>query len=705
MKACLYVILILLLSLAACKDKSSSEPEETENPPLASEQIDMNGGGVEYEDLVVNVPAGSFAGSSEIKILKDESINPGIQNIYSEVYVIDGIPENYSLPIEVKLNSSAVFEGEPVVVVGEEVFSRKEGTSEFSYNLLDAVEEAGAVIAQLPVPDNGLFKSSNTLQEEIRIAVMVAARVTTYTTPQGHFKIDVEGTSISINALEALGNYLEEAYNYYQTIGFSYSARTNWPMSVTVTSSQTNYGEYSNSRWGDNYGYIEFRPTDVVNAESDPEVRRTAGHEFFHFVQSLYDPRNRFSKATGNYDWYWFDEACGTWSEEKFSDETPYQSNNFKLNTGVVLNGLQKGAEIDGRKHGYGMTSLIKYLTVQFEEEVLFDIYTKILAGKSALDAIFEETYEPKELVPQFFMAMVLGNIYNVGQGFWRSNFNEEFTISTLDDVPKTYTHSYPDFGAKTFKVPINYPGARSSQILNAEASNPDSYIIAMKSFGGGQWQMVQNGFGNISIPDVKSLNDDNAEMFFIVVNLDAGGDYKGNDDISLTINVEESEYNTCWVYIRYTLRAKSESKTDPDDVEEIDEVVYFGDLYDGTFSNNVFVGSKDSVYSDNLTVHSTVTVTFSEDLTKMISLELNDNFGYPEGSVVYTWTTASLKISNLDGEPSFFDGYEYIIEGPDVCDHLSDVSYTRETADKIITRLYDICNDNSKIEIEIYND
>lgn len=348
------------------------------------------------------------------------------------------------------------------------------------------------------------------------------------------------------------------------------------------------------------------------------------------------------------------------------------------------------------------MASLIKYVITQFGEDVLLDIYQNILNGNSALDAIFNATFEAVELVPLFFNAMIQGQVYNVGQGFWRSNVSGSFDLNTNNDVPKNYSASYPDFGAKIYQVNVKNQNARESENIIGESSSANSIVTAMK-LASSNWSYINSGRGKLSIPNLKSFYTSNSSIYYFVINMDASGNYTGTDNLQFEIDVEETKYNRCWVFIRFSVYARSESKTDPDDVDEGYETVFLGDVFEGSLTENIFTGVSDSVYSGGFTVNSTVSVLFSEDLTRMITLNMNDNFGYPEGSIIHNWSEATITVHNVDGELTTFESYEYKIEGALLCDHFSDVSFKRETDYRVITRLSDFCDENSHMTIELY--
>ena len=61
-----------------------------------------------------------------------------------------------------------------------------------------------------------------------------------------------------------------------------------WPVDVTIkrldTAKSSVYGYSINSMWGNNYGYMQFNFDKIDETEN---MKVTAGHEFFHLVQSF----------------------------------------------------------------------------------------------------------------------------------------------------------------------------------------------------------------------------------------------------------------------------------------------------------------------------------------------------------------------------------------------------------------------------------
>ncbi len=158
------------------------------------------------------------------------------------------------------------------------------------------------------------------------------------------------------------------------------------------------YGHYSNSIWGNNHGYIQINSEKINNLK---EMKTTIGHEFFHFVQSLYDPRGSYTKAKCFSKHAWLDEACAVWSEAMFSDNPNYVSKVYDGNEDEPLSGISRGLSKETYQgYGYGMSAVIKYLVKKRGEGIVLDFYKQIKSGKSSVEALLNIAGSPDVWYP-----------------------------------------------------------------------------------------------------------------------------------------------------------------------------------------------------------------------------------------------------------------------------------------------------------------
>jgi hypothetical protein len=117
--------------------------------------------------------------------------------------------------------------------------------------------------------------------------------------------------------------------------------------------------------------------------------RTTAYHEFFHMVQSWYDPRDRISKGLRMAPTLVLDEATAVWAEAYGSSSpdtyvSPINTSNW---TSPFSNwgwwpfaGAEAGIHQD---EGYGLASLIRFLEKRSDSTVVRTMYEEVARGQS----------------------------------------------------------------------------------------------------------------------------------------------------------------------------------------------------------------------------------------------------------------------------------------------------------------------------------
>ncbi len=162
-----------------------------------------------------------------------------------------------------------------------------------------------------------------------------------------------------IDDLEGVYAMLTEA-----SAGFDLS-NVSWPVRVYMKNLDGEYGAMISSRRGD---YIELDKSLLTM----PELARiTAGHEFFHIVQAVYNsPRANL----------WLDEATATWFEKHMaSDPSAYAPNTFRERPREALRGIHVVPYIsaqlawwpgnwfewntsDAQNRGYALSGLLEFI-------------------------------------------------------------------------------------------------------------------------------------------------------------------------------------------------------------------------------------------------------------------------------------------------------------------------------------------------------
>ncbi|MBN1352236.1 hypothetical protein JXJ21_22760 [candidate division KSB1 bacterium] len=702
------ICLTLIFHHCSKKDPASPEDKDDQQPALVTKLIDSAGGSLSSENLTLLIPQGAFSGEHELSLHTITDEQPFTGDAVSSLFRIDGIPTSFSKPLRMSLKYQSPLSGQPYIAIGEDAFVSSLGALMTGYRFFEAVDSSGFLICNLPVPDEeeqsmgGFAKPEGSQQSTSSLRAQGLLGSQPIVTGDGNFKISASGSSVSLAAAQTLGTYLEQAYTTFQALGFKYDARKKWPVSVTIRSLDDEvFGYNSSSILGNNHGYMEFNSKKINQAD---DMRLTAGHEFFHFVQALYDPRNRYSKAKLQSDHYWLDEATAVWSEEKFTNQQNYISPIRQGNEMAPFNGMQKGADGNAKNHGYGMSAIVKYLVGKYGEDKIVRMYQSISAEAKPVDAVSANTESPALWLENFYRNYILGTIYNLQTSFWVGNAENQWEIKTEEDTLKTFTGSYPDLSAKLYKIRLSYPGIDSSASIDLTATGGDNEITAFKYNSSGV-EYLNSAKQQLTIPDVRILTDEGWHLFVLVTNTQGTSPYTGSSDIKLDVRVTTApEYKHCYFYVRLYARLKKEFPAYPDSVFYYHDNVIFTDWAIGKFTGNTFNGDWDYTMDDGYYGKGNVAVTLNRDRNKIDTFNFSGVWGFPRESFFYITVTQTCNGFNIP-YTSDYVFFTFSVEGPAVVNYLGTVESSRVTdyfTEKLVS--YE-GNDLSEIEIEFDTD
>jgi hypothetical protein len=539
----LFIMSVTIFWVGCSKDDNNPEP----NPEIKttiSKTIGLSGGEIELGDLKLDFQAGTFDEEYEITISEFSNYVSKFDIVNSKAYKVEGLPQVINNAIAVSLKHNGVLVDESYLAMGEELFIKSLNAETIAYRMLDATDIDGKLVGEIPIlePEPGL-KANNTSPrngETLGFNILAVSGYGSYKSEQQHFKIKFP--KAYIEDAYAIADYLEDAYTKIAGLGFSYQNRTNWPVEVLVKPLEAGvYGYSTNSLWGDNYGWIEMNSSLLSNAE---EVKVTAGHEFFHLVQSLYDPRNRFSKSKFQSPHLWLDEATAVWAEQLFIGNTDYVSEIFGINAKSAIQGANT-INTDAQSYGYGMAAFIKHLTEKNGNSILPAIYNEIANGSEAFTAINKNLSTNTSLIWNNFVKEFLSfNLYK-GAGFtpgWiAGNADGVFTIATAQDTVKKFKLKYPDISAKIFYLKTNYTDfSDDTQITFETLDGTSNNQIMVYKFNANKSEYITQGHDTLKIEGIKSILDDGYKIAAVVTNDNLSSPYTNEQEVELKISIKE---------------------------------------------------------------------------------------------------------------------------------------------------------------------
>ncbi|MCO6473491.1 MAG: hypothetical protein J5I57_07170 [Melioribacteraceae bacterium] len=677
----LTALVSLLLLLIGCKEDSPTEPENS-GKVIGEATIGSQGGKVETESLELTIPQFAFSNQNKLTVSLLSGQSPTGVNAVSDLFVIDGLPVNFNSPLELRIKIDGTTSGENFIAMGEDLFIRQAGSNKISYNLLHATVSDGFVVSEIPAPDpdNLLNKLSGANQitntKQIRVQAWTSGR---RLAGSGYnFVINVAVPGVSAAATQNLLESLEDAHHYYRNVWkFSYSARSKWPVTVNVLPLEAGvFGYYADSYWGINYGYLEF---DSQKIEDLDEAKITAGHEFFHLVQSLYDPRSSYSKASGsNYTHYWLDEATGVWVEKYSASLVPYSSEIVHPYQMQPFEGMQSGTSIGAREHGYGMSILFEYL---IHSGNLLDIYEQIKSSAHPVAAVINSTDSPFNWYPDFVRSYFLFEfpVFNVGPAFWLTNAHGTFSINSAADSVKNFSFSYPDISARYYKIDLNYSGMDENSSLSLNLTGDGIGDIILIKVTGSNFEFLETDPGSITIPNIKnSFVATGSDIYAIVTNSLAVSPYTNSYNMNLEVKLSESTNNQLrsafieFSGIRGTLRRTTSSGTSEYDYylpgmgSTTKELQQSGNSYlaswDYIQNNKNYIGSFSFSLNNDATIITSLTV-------------INEVYDASNDDYLKTNFTAS----NLPRVGENEIGIAFAVYGDSIMGYIDDIGYYRE--------------------------
>ncbi|MEL7639397.1 MAG: hypothetical protein AAGU21_07110 [Solidesulfovibrio sp.] len=183
----------------------------------------------------------------------------------------------------------------------------------------------------------------------------------------------------------------EEAYTKLCAMGFDFASRFSWPFRINIlTGLGERDGETELPLSGKRYQSVNINAALCVPGK-EKLLKATVGHEFFHAVQNLYDPRSALAIRNTllfSPHFLWLAEASSTWFESPMLDDPAYVPSVFLTNTEMASRGLETGTDrTEMQNIGYWASGFLRFLRQdQGSDAFVFNLWTTVrnqVAGTS----------------------------------------------------------------------------------------------------------------------------------------------------------------------------------------------------------------------------------------------------------------------------------------------------------------------------------
>lgn len=521
MKKLLLFLMIPLFLICNCKKGDSVTEPGNGNIVVADvpeKTVDSKGATLTLGTFTAEIPPNTFT-TAAVLTLTRATDKPFGANQKSDIFYLNNLPDVISQPVVLSLSGFSK-EDNLITYLAEKTFVPSMNKEIINYRFAPNSFVNGKL--QVSVGANSTNKSQAMPSEgtnPVTIGVLAVASQATYSSQQEHFRLTFPSSLIS-DAMD-LAQYLEEAYSKFSSapLSLSYAGRTTWPVEVSLCPLEsTVYGYMATSVWGNNSAYMCFNSNKLADKS---ELRLTAAHEFMHFVQNLYDPRNRFSKAKLASPQLWLDEATAVWSESMFTSSTNYISAVRKGNEMASYSTIMKVADSGASFYGYGMSSVIKYLFTEVGSDMIKKMYEKILAGEKPAEAIRLATGKIYwEWWGRFIDKHTLGKLYNdIPISALVGNKTDGFTINTANDSVKEFASEYGQLQSKIYITTLNADAFTENASLNFLVKNPNTEMLNVYKFNNNTIENIGQHLSTISIPNIKAVAQAGYKIMTVVTN------------------------------------------------------------------------------------------------------------------------------------------------------------------------------------------
>jgi len=623
-KASVAAVIAAILLITGCSDDPTSSPPEEEEESytlLSSDTIGSDGGIIETVGFSLTIPAGALAADYELQLYASSTDHPFGDHGVSRMFRVEGFPAAYSQPLEVRINYEGSLSRESHIVLGENLFISSLSDTTTAYQLLPATDSSGWLIGEVPAPSSPSTSRRSRMNSPgesglIHIILGALSNSGYVTSADNHFQIRYPWLTVDAADVEALAGFLEEAYrDFRDSLKFDYSARILWPVRVVVGPFFRNpnaFGWFSCSRLGNNFGWMEFNSAKMSDHAL---IRSTAGHEFFHLVQSLYDSRSSRSKARTAPPHHWLNEAAAVWSERMFNDQPNSAPAIFSGNEYEPMRGMHhlvewESAEATGA-HGYGMSAVMTYLLDTYGDSCLLKMYQGVRAGLHPVEAVTSVVGQPSEWLEAFFRAYTLGSVYGMSAQDVTSGLAlvNPFYIQSPDDTLRVFSRSYQDISAELYEIRLRYANMADSLQLtfSLAGGGGNAQISVFRNNSTTIELLTSTALGNpapqVTIANVREDFIDNGwHLLALVTNNRAVSPYAGKTDMNLTVRLEPAEFNICNLYVRVLnhYHDRYYNSNGKDTTEDFSHRISFKVPFVGGFSGATFTGRRDTSYVDS---------------------------------------------------------------------------------------------------------
>lgn len=550
-------LLILLLGFTECsKEIEEIPPPDGHRDTLVVETIGFDGGIIEIDSLSITIPAGAFSNSQTLELSISDQQHPFAQQEVTELFQIKGIPADFTEPLTLALKYEGNLTEESYIAFGLEQISDSQDATGISFDLLDGMESTGLLTGSLmPFGQISQRKSLQNLSEDIQLDpadnltafIKGVTDFIPYKSEDSPFLISYAGSLAIEPRFLSFPNYLDLNYlilmfPVYQVFGESF----NIPDRINVydnTGKNNLYNKkcfnYLNlngrvspgNQHNECFIYVLFK-----DQQEESEINLEIGDGFYKSFQHFV-----FSGRRPEPDW--FSEASRVWMEEKFYESwgsiDTYIPESLQ---GYVLTPFLDWWKVDAYA---GMAPVVKYLTENYGDDVVFQYHYHIWKDKSMKEALSLSVGKPViEWFPEFIRDYLEGKVYGITGSQFETGIAASYNLPQMNS-PQSHEDDYNGLSAKMIRYSTEGTENSNTGIkFSVQSEDVSPYMLGLQVFSMNRSDhsigFLTNQLGlEAEVDDLEDLDRQNKDLLVVVVNSDID---KLDKESTITLTAELTE-------------------------------------------------------------------------------------------------------------------------------------------------------------------
>jgi hypothetical protein len=305
---------------------------------------------------------------------------------------------------------------------------------------------------------------------------------------------------------------------------------------------------------GKDYWSLTLNSNKLAGADVSDSFKATIGHELFHVMQDLYDPRSAYRVAKFPSSWLWYWEAASTWFESVMLGDDSYipgtvTDDNYTFATRHGLE-YEPGDQESVQGHGYGASMFLQHLTKAYPRTTVGETVKR--AADRAPGLLAASLYSPVEAMNSASLYFPVGakwvefiEKYAEGKIYARefppmpliiAQKAGSYTFKQDSDTGTTFRWDSPNLSARVFQVLFSQAWPDNTKLtlsLEAAGDSVKAFLYKVTSKG---WSKAGSFSNSITLDNAEQFQKDNAQLIIVVADGSGSGKFKSQVPTSLRV-------------------------------------------------------------------------------------------------------------------------------------------------------------------------